>query len=195
MQPGNFRKRKVLGTLGFPFCFPENLVSPKLTENGAYLRAGKRLNADVGWLEKSAAPARARSARGASLLGTWAGRVHTPRRARALAALARAGGARPRWRRSPALAALARHRAVAAIAVLTAPAMWSFKHCPARHNQASETRGAPVLATCPRCASVATYAPALGAPKSNLELIVASLSRGGADCRRPRSPLCPCDFR
>ena len=33
------------------------------------------LNADVGWLEKSAAPARARSARGASLLGTWAGRV------------------------------------------------------------------------------------------------------------------------
>ena len=91
MQPGNFRKRKVLGTLGFPFCFPENLVSPKLTENGAYLRAGKRLNADVGWLEKSAAPARARSARGASLLGTWAGRVHTPRRARALAALARAG--------------------------------------------------------------------------------------------------------
>ena len=38
-------------------------------------------------------------------------------------------------------------------------------------------RGAPVLATCPRCASVATYAPALGAPKSKLELIVASLSR------------------
>ena len=28
--PGNFRKRKVLGTLCFPFCFPENLVQPKL---------------------------------------------------------------------------------------------------------------------------------------------------------------------
>ena len=101
-----------------------------------------------------------------------------------------------------ALAALARDRAVAAIAVLTAPAMWSFKHCPARHNQVSGTAPAAllcslvgVLATCPRCASVATYAPALGAPKSKLELIVASLSRGGADCRRPRSPLCPCDFR
>ena len=26
--PGNFRKRKVLGTLCFPFCFPENLVQP-----------------------------------------------------------------------------------------------------------------------------------------------------------------------
>ena len=26
--PGNFRKRKVLGTLCFPFCFPENLAEP-----------------------------------------------------------------------------------------------------------------------------------------------------------------------
>ena len=26
----NFRKRKVLGTLCFPFCFPENLVEPKV---------------------------------------------------------------------------------------------------------------------------------------------------------------------
>ena len=26
--PGNFRKRKVLGTLCFPFCFPETLVEP-----------------------------------------------------------------------------------------------------------------------------------------------------------------------
>ena len=26
--PGNFRKRKVLGTLCFPFCFPENLIDP-----------------------------------------------------------------------------------------------------------------------------------------------------------------------
>ena len=28
--PGNFRKRKVLGTLCFPFCFPENWVEPKI---------------------------------------------------------------------------------------------------------------------------------------------------------------------
>ena len=27
--PGNFRQRKVLGTLCFPFCFPENLVQAK----------------------------------------------------------------------------------------------------------------------------------------------------------------------
>ena len=27
--PGNFRKRKVLGTLCFPFCFPENLIQAK----------------------------------------------------------------------------------------------------------------------------------------------------------------------
>ena len=27
--PGNFRKRKVLGTLCFPFCLPENLGQPK----------------------------------------------------------------------------------------------------------------------------------------------------------------------
>ena len=27
--PGNFRKRKVLGTLCFPFCLPENLRQPK----------------------------------------------------------------------------------------------------------------------------------------------------------------------
>ena len=27
--PGNFRKRKVLGTLCFPFCLPENLVQAK----------------------------------------------------------------------------------------------------------------------------------------------------------------------
>ena len=27
VSPGNFRKRKVLGTLCFPFCFPENLVA------------------------------------------------------------------------------------------------------------------------------------------------------------------------
>ena len=26
--PGNFRKRKVLGTLCFPFCFPENCAQP-----------------------------------------------------------------------------------------------------------------------------------------------------------------------
>ena len=44
-----------------------------------------------------------------------------------------------------ALAALARDRAVAAIAVLTAPAMWSFKHCPARHNQVSGTAPAALL--------------------------------------------------
>ena len=29
--PGNFRQRKVLGTLCFPFCFPENLVQAKHT--------------------------------------------------------------------------------------------------------------------------------------------------------------------
>ena len=28
--PGNFRQRKVLGTLCFPFCFPENLVQAKI---------------------------------------------------------------------------------------------------------------------------------------------------------------------
>ena len=28
--PGNFRKRKVLGTLCFPFCLPENLVQANL---------------------------------------------------------------------------------------------------------------------------------------------------------------------
>ena len=27
--PGNFRKRKVLGTLCFPFCLPEKLVQAK----------------------------------------------------------------------------------------------------------------------------------------------------------------------
>ena len=52
-----------------------------------------------------------------------------------------------------ALAALARHRAVAAIAVLTAPAMWSFKHCPARHNQVSGT--APAALLCSRRARAA----------------------------------------
>ena len=29
--PGNFRKRKVLGTLCFPFCLPDNLVQAKVT--------------------------------------------------------------------------------------------------------------------------------------------------------------------
>ena len=29
---GNFRKRKVLGTLCFPFCLPENLVQAKYTD-------------------------------------------------------------------------------------------------------------------------------------------------------------------
>ena len=28
--PGNFRKRKVLGTLCFPFCLPENLVQANI---------------------------------------------------------------------------------------------------------------------------------------------------------------------
>ena len=37
--PGNFRKRKVLGTLCFPFCFPENLVEPtRATGGGRVLR-------------------------------------------------------------------------------------------------------------------------------------------------------------
>ena len=33
--PGNFRKRKVLGTLCFPFCLPENLVQANLSWRAA----------------------------------------------------------------------------------------------------------------------------------------------------------------
>ena len=36
--PGNFRKRKVLGTLCFPFCLPENLVQAKGTPRGELAR-------------------------------------------------------------------------------------------------------------------------------------------------------------
>ena len=44
--PGNFRERKVLGTLCFPFCFPENLVEPKRPDTKGELLelAAKRLN-------------------------------------------------------------------------------------------------------------------------------------------------------
>ena len=44
--PGNFRKRKVLGTLGFPFCFPENCVEPK-PGNGSGERIATRVWADA----------------------------------------------------------------------------------------------------------------------------------------------------
>ena len=41
--PGNFRrKRKVLGTLCFPFCFPENLVEPKAEPRLKKTRGGGR---------------------------------------------------------------------------------------------------------------------------------------------------------
>ena len=38
---GNFRKRKVLGTLCFPFCFPENLVELKLSNWQAVVARAK----------------------------------------------------------------------------------------------------------------------------------------------------------
>ena len=45
--PGNFRKRKVLGTLCFPFCFPENLVEPNSTGGGAGRDAREALEHEV----------------------------------------------------------------------------------------------------------------------------------------------------
>lgn len=51
--PGNFRKRKVLGTLCFPFCFPENLVEPNSLAragDGAFSRErGHARRVACGW--------------------------------------------------------------------------------------------------------------------------------------------------
>ena len=45
--PGNFRKRKVLGTHCFPFCLPENLRQPKTpTEGGVGRHISRRRESD-----------------------------------------------------------------------------------------------------------------------------------------------------